>query len=86
MVVHKFQLKLTDEPQVFQMPVGAQVLTTQTQWDVICIWALVDPQAKLDPRTFIIRGTGHPVQDNVKYIGTVQQMDGRFVWHIFEVV
>ena len=85
MKVLKYQLKLTDEPQVFHIPVGGKVLTTQVQYDVICIWVLCDDTDKLDERSFYVRGTGHHVPNQgLRYVGTVQQMDGRFVWHIFE--
>ena len=69
------------------MPKGAEVLTVQTQNGDICLWALVDPQNKLEERYFEVYGTGHDIYCDMgierKYIGTVQLNNG-LVFHVFE--
>ena len=68
------------------MPKGAEILTVQLQ-GVPCFWALVEPSAKNEKRTFIIHGTGHNIStENKKYIGTYQECEGSLVWHVFELV
>lgn len=68
------------------MPKGAEILTVQTQGDIPCLWAMVDPDAEQERRYVEILGTGQPIfkADGCerRYIGTFQQRP--FVWHVFE--
>lgn len=86
--VWKFKLEVKDR-QSIEMPQGAEILDIQTQNNEICIWALVDIDAKMDVRHFEVWGTGHKhyYEDYKKadYLGSVQTENGKFVWHIFEV-
>jgi len=84
--IWKFPLELTDR-QTIKMPIDAQILSVQSQGNVICLWAIVDEcdGNRLVPRTFFIAGTGNPLPCNPKsmaFIGTVQIVP--FVWHVFE--
>lgn len=69
-----------------EMPIGAKILSIQTQNDRPYIWALVDIDVECEFRYFSIVGTGHdfPEADDFTYINTIQ--DGPFVWHIFELI
>lgn len=71
---------------VLEMPVGAEFLHTAVQDDVVTIWALVNPAARLENRTFTVYGTGHVIQnpDDLTYLGSCLEDGGRFVWHVFE--
>ena len=73
---------------VIEMPKGAEILAVQTQDGRPCIWAIVDPDAPVELRTFEMCGTGHKMKELAEdetrvYIGTVQ-ID-RYVWHYFEI-
>lgn len=71
------------------MPKGADVLHVGVQFrggeePIPCAWALVDPDAELQPKWFFCAGTGEgDVPADAKHVGTVQI--GRFVWHYFTV-
>ncbi len=80
--IFKYTLFVTDEQEV-GMPDGAHVLSAQMQGDQLCIWALVDSEARTVNRNVRIFGTGRPVniEGNWQFAGTVQE--GPFVWHIF---
>jgi len=84
--IWKYQLKTTDEQEI-EMPLGAKILTVQTQYDKPCIWCEVfsDP-LKTAPRTIKIFGTGHPIEDNYpgEYIGTYQIDGGNGIFHVFD--
>ncbi len=82
--IGKFPLELVGE-QVVQMPNGAQILCVQLQNGWPCIWALVDPTARLIERSITIVGTGHPFEASSigSYIGTVQLETSGLVWHVF---
>lgn len=83
--IFKYQMKLEDGPQTFLMPISARVVAVQNQYNVVCFWALCNPEEKQTERNFHIFGTGHHIPNaGLKYLGTVQQMEGRLVWHVFE--
>jgi hypothetical protein len=84
-MIWKFPLRDMGPCEV-PMPQGAEILDVQMQNELPCIWAMVDPHAPVEAKTFVIHGTGHVVGDDTKlsYIGTVQQ--GTLVWHVFEVM
>lgn len=70
------------------MPIGAQILTVNKQNDLTCIWALVDPDAPLCLREFVMVGTGHDIIFEGKiptYIGSIQRINGALVFHVFEL-
>ena len=81
--VYKFPLVMTDR-QTVQMPMDAEILTAQMQGEQCCLWALCDPQNVRRSRTILIHGTGHPVGDIARYIGSVQMVGGALVFHVFE--
>lgn len=68
------------------VPEHAEILTMQIQKGVPYIWLLVDPDNDYENRLFFIVGTGH-LHDNLSkknYIGTYQELNGQFIWHVFE--
>lgn len=73
-----------------EMPMGAQILTVQLQFDKPCIWAVVNPLNDLEERHFEIYGTGQDIncEQSVgfkrKYINTFQINGRRLVFHLFE--
>jgi len=73
---------------VIEMPKGADILSAQVQFGIPCIWALVNPTAEKEKRSFLIVGTGHQIHYdmgvNYKYIGTFLLMQEAFVAHLFE--
>lgn len=82
--VWKFPLLETDEQDVV-MPCDARILSVQTQAEVMCIWAIVSPDAARKVRRFAIVGTGRRVPAQATYIGTTQLAGGALVFHIFEL-
>jgi hypothetical protein len=81
--IWKFPLQVASE-QTVNMPVGAVVLHTDTQDDVIMLWAIVNPDVRMEQVTFEMYGTGNQLPDDITrhvYVGTVQRH--AFVWHIF---
>jgi len=81
--IFKYALLVTDRQEI-EMPVGAKILTCQVQREKPCVWALVDPSAPQEFRTFSTYGTGHPIyQEPGEYVGTYQLESGGFVGHVF---
>lgn len=85
--IWKFPIQTTDF-QTIEMPQYATILTVQTQFDMPCIWAEVNPEAPMAKRLILVYGTGHPMDDKEerKYIGTYQLQGGSLVFHVFELL
>jgi hypothetical protein len=89
--IWKFAIEVTDE-FTLEMPIGAEPLHVETQrvngpnaqYEQPCLWALVDPTAEREQRTFYVHGTGHPVHADAEHIGSFLLYGGSFVGHVFE--
>lgn len=84
--IFKYPFEIDDYVTLF-LPEGAEVLCVGDQQGVMNLWARVNPaNAPTVARKFRVFGTGHPIPDNglMKYLGTVQQMSGQLIWHMFE--
>ena len=85
--IYKYSIPINDEFDM-NLPKGIAILSFQCQRDVPFIWALVDPDALLEKRSFRLVGTGHPINmesNFLHFIGTVQMAGGQLVWHLFEI-
>lgn len=70
-----------------EIPVGAQILSVAVQGEEVCLWALVEPDAIIEPRQFIVAGTGESIPDKYQppaFIGTVH-LSAFLVFHVFEL-
>lgn len=85
MNVFKYEIPL-DEEFTLQLPVGARILSFQVQDGQPMIWALVNVHAPFESRQFLLCGTGHKInEDRIQsYIGTIQLLEGKLVFHLFE--
>lgn len=84
MVVYKYQLNRSLE-SILELPKGAEVLKVDVQNESICLWALVDPNAQTETRTFEVFGTGHQMDEcKRRFINTFFVHGGQYVFHAFE--
>jgi len=82
--IWKFKIPQCERSSI-EMPKDAKILAVGNQYEVVCLWAEVDPKNDTVSRMFRIIGTGHSVPDELlEYIGTVQMTGGNFIWHIYE--
>lgn len=85
--IWKNKLEAIDK-QTIQLPLGAEILSVQTQNGKPCLWATVDTDEFTEPRTIEIFGTGNPIPPGPGiervFIGTFQIDGGSFVGHVFE--
>lgn len=78
--IWKFPFSLTDTLWV-TMPVDAEILHVAMQGSKPCLWAAVSPDAERVPRRFMVRGTGQPIPEDGRYVGTLHSPP--YVWHLF---
>lgn len=91
--VFKFVL---EHDTAIQLQKGAEILHVASQYGKVCLWALVDPRAETEPRTFMLFHTGESIPDApaFNFIGTaILKGDPTFhrdivasdhVYHVFE--
>ena len=87
LTIYKYPLHLNDYIEL-HLPEDTQILTVQTQGDMPCLWALVNPDNKIITRRFRLAGTGHPIKENKSelfYHGTFQLHGGTLIFHLFEI-
>ena len=84
-IIFKYPLMQVPEEQI-SLPVGAEILTVQTQGEQPCIWAMIDlNEIRYKNVTIETFGTGHKMDDaERRYIGTYQINNGDYVFHVFE--
>jgi hypothetical protein len=82
--IFKYDLPIQSNAQLL-LPAGAQILSVQSQRGSLCLWALVETEAKLVERRFAVFGTGHKIPaDRMTFLGTAQFDEGALVFHVFE--
>jgi len=83
--IYKYAIKPEELTQL-NLPMGAEILTVQSQKNNVCLWALIDTDMdEPEARTIEIIATGNQIIDSGrKYISTFQLYDGDLVFHAFE--
>jgi len=84
MIVYKYRLNPIQATQI-ELPIDAMPLRVDVQNGVYYLWALVNPGAKTELRTFEIFGTGHSMPDlKYQFINTFLVKEIGDVCHAFE--
>lgn len=87
--IYKYPLELKDE-QTIALPKGAHILSVQWIRGSICIYALVDLDAKeCEARQFVIISTDQPIASDTtpvvhNFLGTIHNDNQWLVFHVFE--
>jgi hypothetical protein len=83
--VWKFPIPINDE-FTLRMPRDAELLFVASQNEQGCLWARVitDYWVGVVDRRFLLRGTGHEVDRDCKYVGSFMLRGGALVFHLFE--
>lgn len=87
--VYKYQIPSSANFSL-ELPRGAEILHVAMQHDSPCFWARVDPARPTELRTFMLVGTGHPINPvagfKAVHHGSFFMQGGVFVFHLFEHV
>ena len=82
--VWKYSFDVTDTVRI-KLPKGAEIIKVRGNGYAGLLWCLVDPDAPLEEREFIVVGTGVEFDTSgLWHIGTL--FCAELVWHIFERV
>lgn len=83
--IYKVQLEITDE-QIIGLPKGAVIRSIQPQGEKVSLWFQFNQdETRTEAKKIRCFGTGLPIfePENLEYIGTVQVLCGRLVFHFF---
>ena len=86
--VWKFPVTMQDH-FALAMPAGARLLAVQLQRRAPQLWALCDPTAPLEARSFRLAGTGHPIteaNEDLAYVDSFQMLEEVLIFHLFEIL
>ena len=85
--IYKYELDTTDK-QTVTIQKDAEILAVQAQFEIPCIWAMIDTENDMEEITIEIFGTGHkiPVDMGVvrQHLGTYQIQGGSQIYHVFK--
>ena len=83
--VWKYTIPISDY-HLISMPLGAEILSFQLQYNVPTLWALVDTsKGRIQERRFKLVETGRNITERgLKYIGTIKMVDDKLIYHLFE--
>ena len=80
--IHKYSISMGGET-VLSIPENAEILGAGPDGHGSpSIWILLNPEAPTVTKTFVIRGTGHVVENNLWFVKTFKQTP--YIWHLFE--
>lgn len=65
------------------LPPTAKFLSVQVQHGKPCMWVELDPDDLKSEQHFILCGTGFKIEDDLRYLGTIQMQHGDLVLHLF---
>lgn len=86
--IFKYDIPVADHFGLI-LPLGAEILTFQSQRGGFYIWAIIEEGLNDEKRYFRLAGTGHDLTEDFpkikKYIGTAQLANGGLVFHLFEI-
>jgi hypothetical protein len=86
--IWKFQIPVptADGSAAIETPLDWSPLSLQWQDGHVCVWAIVNPASLKVRRALLVLGTGWDVpQDRtLVHLGTYQEHDGAYVWHVFD--
>jgi hypothetical protein len=87
--IWKFPIALSDE-QIIEIPADSVIISAIMQivngWENVVLYAIVNTDKPRVKRRIRIAGTGQPNLDlfDWRFIKTVEMLEGKLVWHIFE--
>jgi hypothetical protein len=82
LTIWKFNLDDAQNETTFEAPAPARVMSAGLDpAGRPSVWVEVESDAKKVERTVFLYGTGHPIETNGRFVGSI--FDGSFVWHVY---
>lgn len=86
--IYKYTIPVDGQEHLLSLPQYTMIVNVDKhpkRSDAVSAWALIyDTNMPHESRTFIVSGTGQPVDPDWSYIGSAVTLDGSLVWHLWE--
>lgn len=80
----RYVVSVDDEPHTVALSHSPVAVAAIGAWSVE-FWAEHTEGATQVKRSFQVFGTGHPLPDNARWVGTCRRTESGLVWHLYEV-
>ena len=83
--IYKYPLEITDI-QYINIPESYEILSVKVQNDIPVLYAIVEDSRESRSVGIVMKGTGHPFNENVgveDFVGTININQGNLMFHIF---
>jgi hypothetical protein len=80
----RYAVPVDDRPWTFDLTGDPVHVANGNTLDEVEFWAEFTNGAPKTARHFQVFGTGHPLPDNARWVGTCPRMSG-LVWHLYEL-
>ena len=82
--VFRYIVPVDDRPHVINLTGDPLYVNVTEMIDEVEFWAEHDMGAPEYPATFQVFGTGHPLPDDARYVGTCPRVRG-LVWYLYRL-
>jgi hypothetical protein len=79
----RYTVPVDDQPHEFALT-SDPVAVAAPQLESVEFWAEYDERAGRTGRSFQVFGTGHPLPEGARWVGTCPRIHG-LVWHLYEI-
>jgi hypothetical protein len=83
--VFRYVVPVDDRPHVIHLTNDPLHVANGMTLDEVEFWAERDMDAPEYPAAFQVVGTGHPVPDGARYVGTCPRTREGYVWHLYRL-
>lgn len=86
-MMHRHQVPVDDQPHSCLLVVGNEISRVEctSHTDVVEFWIEHEDDRTMSTRWFQVFGTGQPLPDSGRLVGTTARHPSSIVWHLFEV-
>ena len=84
-MIFRYTVPVDDQAWTFDLTGDPVHVANGITLDEVDFWAERTIGAAATARRFQVFGTGHPLPENARYVGTCPRMSG-LVWHLYELV
>jgi hypothetical protein len=81
----RYEVPIDDQPHTIPLSHSPVAVAAVKSWFAVEFWAESTRRATQVERAFQVFGTGHPLPEDARWIGTCPRSEEGLVWHLYEV-
>jgi len=80
----RYSVRIDDQPHLIELTGNPVAVAAASDWRSVEFWAEHTEGAPLAKRAFQVFGTGHPLPENARWVGTCARTAAGLVWHLYD--